>query len=522
MNTSGNLLAEALLSLDLGGGTRERSTLAGAMARLARGERFEFAALQAHQLQPWESLLVQVGALATHAHGAIPEGEAAWRDALLALTGGALEPWCLVVDDLTKPAFMQPPVAGEDFTKKGERERCPDAIDLLVTSKNHDVKQARAAHPTPELWAFALVSLQTMEGFGGAFNYGIARMNGGYGSRPSVGLTSALPLAARFRRDLARWNDERTRLAERFGYRAEGGVALTWCAPWDGVKALSLGELDPCFIEVCRRLRLVREGEEVVLARSTSKSRRIDADTLKGVTGDIWTPVKRGDEPTAFTAPPTGVGYKVLRDVLLSDDYDPPAALEAREGDKGEMFAVVRVLARGQGKTAGLHERVVPVPGKKRGLFAKGDERARAGTLSKRRVEQVGEVQRKVLHPALCALLQAAPDKLDLTDDRTQRWRRAHDERIDPRFFEDLWRDLDVDLTEADRRWLNTCIQLAREVFESALDAVPLPSERAYKARVMAQRVFEGSARKNFALAFAPDATAAPVSVTPVRPEETP
>jgi CRISPR system Cascade subunit CasA len=508
--TRHSLLDDPLLTLDLPDASRTQLTLPAVLARLARGEAGEFAFVQAHQLQPWEALLIQLGALATHATGAVPEGEPAWREALLTLTRGAVEPWCLVVDDREKPAFLQPPVGGDDFTGKGERTSSADAIDLLVTSKNHDVKQARAARSTPEHWVFALVSLQTMEGFGGAFNYGIARMNGGYGSRPSVGLAASAQLASRFRRDLARWNLERDRIIERFGYKPEGGIALVWCEPWDGTSALPLDALDPCFIEVCRRLRLVSDGDAIVMTRSTSKSPRIDAKALKGDTGDLWTPIKAGDERMAFTAPPTGLTYKVLHEILFGDEYSAPEALKLGADDQGEMVAIVRVLARGQGKTAGLHERVLPLPGKVRKSFAPGGDRKSIGTLSARRIEQVADVQRKVLHPALCALLQAAPDKLDFTDDRTQRWRQAHSARIDDLFFAELFRDMEVDANEADRRWLKRCIDIARAIFRDALEAVPLPSVRAYKARAGAERVFEGSARKNFPIAYteAPTVTA--------------
>lgn len=508
-----NLLDDPLLTLDLPDGTRTRHTLPEVLARFGRAEHAEFANLQAHQRQSWESLLVQLGALCANATGALPVDAAGWRDALRSLTKGAAEPWCLIVDDRTLPAFMQPPVGGDDFTSRSERITCSDEIDLLVTSKNHDVKQSRAARSTPEYWIFALVSLQTMEGFGGAYNYGIARMNGGYGSRPWVGMAPSPHLASRFRRDLARWNARRGELTARYGYRAAGGAALLWCEPWSGADSLALSGLDPCFVEVCRRLRMVRDGDAMVMTRSTSKAPRVDAKALKGDTGDIWTPVKLGDERMAFTAPPTGLTYKVLSEVLFSDDYESPEALVARDEDRGDQVVLARVLARGQGKTAGLHERVIPVPGKVRACFGPGADRKTLGALSKRRVEQVAQVQSKVLHPALCALLQAAPERLDFTDDRTQRWRQAHSDLVDEVFFASLFDDLACDANEADRRWLDKAIRLARAVFRGALDAVPLPSVRAFRARAGAERVFEGSARKNFPIAFTGDiaaATAAP------------
>lgn len=503
-----SLLDDPILTLDLPDRSRAPRTLPSTLDHFARGERAEFSNLQAHQRQAWESLLVQLGALCVTATGEMPADAPGWRAALLALTGGADDPWCLVVDDRERPAFMQPPVAGDDFTSRSERITCSDAIDLLVTSKNHDVKQARAARSTPEHWVFALVSLQTMEGFGGAYNYGVARMNGGYGSRPWVGMAPSRHLVSRFRRDVGRWNARRDALVARYGYRAAGGLSLVWCAPWSGGDSLPLGELDPCFIEVCRRLRMVRVGDELVMTRSTSKAPRIDAKALKGDTGDIWTPVKKGDERMAFTAPPTGLTYRVLSEVLFGDDYEHPEALVARDEDRGDQVVLARVLARGQGKTAGLHERVVPVPGKVRPCFGPGGDRKTLGALSKRRVEQVAQVQGKVLHPALCALLQAAPEKLDFTDDRTQRWRQAHSDLVDEVFFASLFDDLSCDANEADRRWLALTIGLARQVFRDALDAVPLPSVRAFRARAGAERVFEGAARRNFPVAFRDDQAA--------------
>jgi len=64
----------------------------------------------------------------------------------------------------------------------------PDALDLLITSRNHDLKQAVARQAEAEDWILALVSLQTCEGFGGAKNYGIVRMNGGSSSRSLLAL----------------------------------------------------------------------------------------------------------------------------------------------------------------------------------------------------------------------------------------------------------------------------------------------------------------------------------------------
>ena len=55
------------------------------------------------------------------------------------------EPWQLVVDDITKPAFMQPPASSAEREKDYKSSvATPDELDMLVTSKNHDLKAAVA------------------------------------------------------------------------------------------------------------------------------------------------------------------------------------------------------------------------------------------------------------------------------------------------------------------------------------------------------------------------------------------
>ena len=99
------------------------------------------------------------------------------------------EPWQLVVDDITKPAFMQPPARSTERASDYKNTvSTPDELDMLVTSKNHDLKSAVADQASVDDWIFALITLQTMEGFAGAGNYGISRMNGGMSSRPAFSL----------------------------------------------------------------------------------------------------------------------------------------------------------------------------------------------------------------------------------------------------------------------------------------------------------------------------------------------
>ena len=176
---------------------------------------------------------VQLAALALRADGrAEPlEDEATWAALLRGLTPElGDDPWRLVVEDRGRPAFLQPPDPGG---LKWEPVPTPDALDLLVTARNHDVKAAIARDAGPEDWAYALASLQTSEGFGGRNNYGIARMNGGSSSRPMLGFAPAGAGGAPdpsswWRRDLGlllRRQNTETILTR-------GGPALLWCLPW--------------------------------------------------------------------------------------------------------------------------------------------------------------------------------------------------------------------------------------------------------------------------------------------------
>jgi len=103
--------------------------------------------------------LVQLAALALHRAGAsqLPQTEPEWAQALRGLTPEFPEdePWRLVVDDWSKPAFLQPPVPA-GVTLKTEIST-PDALDLLITSRNHDLKQAVAHESDAQDWVIALV-----------------------------------------------------------------------------------------------------------------------------------------------------------------------------------------------------------------------------------------------------------------------------------------------------------------------------------------------------------------------------
>ena len=66
---------------------------------------------------------------------------------------------------------MQPPASSKEREKDYKNPvLTPDQLDMLVTSKNHDLKSTVAGQTNFNDWIFALVTLQTMEGFAGAGN----------------------------------------------------------------------------------------------------------------------------------------------------------------------------------------------------------------------------------------------------------------------------------------------------------------------------------------------------------------
>ena len=151
----------------------------------------------------------------------------------------------------------------------------PDDLDMLVTSKNHDLKSEVAEQAGTDDWIFALVTLQTTEGFGGAGNYGISRMNGGLGNRSAFALApSELEPGVHLRRDIEALLEFLPGILEEHP-GTETGHALLWTLPWDGnaVEALTINRLHPLYVEVCRRIRLRLDlSGNIGAVRTSSKS----------------------------------------------------------------------------------------------------------------------------------------------------------------------------------------------------------------------------------------------------------
>ena len=132
-----NLLQDPTLTISGGA----KVSLPELLAAMARGEVRDFPALRPHQRPAWHMFLVQLGALALWkaSREELPMDAADWKAGLSGLTPDHAddEPWRLVVADQSKPAFLQPPVPKN---LKWSPIKTPDALDMLITSRNHDLK----------------------------------------------------------------------------------------------------------------------------------------------------------------------------------------------------------------------------------------------------------------------------------------------------------------------------------------------------------------------------------------------
>lgn len=432
-----------------------------------------------------------------------------WLAGLRRLTGRDDDcAWMLVVEDVTRPAFMQAPAHQKaDFAAFKPKAMTPVALDILPTAKNHDVKSTKSENAMPDAWVYALISLQTMSGFFGQGNYGIARMNGGFASRPMVALADTPRPGTRWRRDTAKLLAVRDELlAGPWRYSPEG-LALMWTQPWDLKTSLSLTTLDPFFIELARAVRLVSDKGRIVAFGASSKAARVAANG-DGVLGDPWTPINLNDKKkgqSALTVSSAGLTPELLRNLLFEEGYAPGKMQQIDAGQENRDCCFnATVLVRGQGTTDGFHHIALSVPGRAAGrLFRRNSERDKLARLSKTALNDAKEMQNRILKPALIALLEGGPDKINFDKREINAWLSAAVKQYSDAwavdYFPWLWRIAEhADDDAARLQWLQALSVKAKTVFADALARYPSRQGRRYRSQVQAEALFYGSLYKTF------------------------
>ena len=507
-----NLLTEPLIRYHSPAGNLEAS-LPEVYAALMADAVIAFPALRPHQRHAWHAFLVQLGAMAMHRAGVDTPPEAAeeWAELIRGLTPGQQddEPWQLVVNDIKKPAFMQPSASSKEKEKDYKSTVItPDELDKLVTSKNHDLKSSVAAQAGADDWLFALITLQSMEGFGGAGNYGISRMNGGLGNRAAFSLA---PLGQtpgpHVRRDITALLEFREVMLDRNpAYPSNNGVPLLWTLPWDGspAEALLPNRLDVFYIEVCRRVRLYSASDGRLYGlRTSSKAARIGGKDLKGRMGDPWTPVNSKRDGLPLTLGVGGFNYKRVTDYLTSPDWSRSQLLhptKTEQRSKDEMQLVARAMVRGQGETKGYYERVIPIAYKAKMAMLNLDATQDLADIADSRIKQIGLVQRILSHAIQVFMARGVENKVTPEQRSLARpWLNRLDNIVDATFFEDLQTEFEEEPASRQstrNQWLkDQVIEKARTLLHNAEDSLPCPAINSYRARVNAEGLFEGRIR---------------------------
>lgn len=512
-----NFLRDPLVRLRRPDNTISPASLPEVYAAVMANNIDAFPSLRPHQRHAWHSFLVQLAAMALHSadQTELPCDRGEWEVLIRGLTHEFPddEPWTLIVDEVCKPAFFQPPArTGGKIAEYKSHVATPDELDMLVTSRNHDLKSAVGSQAQMDDWIFSLITLQTMEGFSGAGNYGVSRMNGGLGSRTAFTLAPTGGISDHIKRDIkALLGYRQTLLAESF--MTDDGTTLLWVRPWDGTasEALSIDELDPYYIEVCRRVRLcLKENGRVYGIRAVSKAARIDAKAMKGRLGDPWAPVDR-TENKCLTLSAGGFTYKRITRYLNAAEWEWPALLrltpeEERSSNK-RMQIVARGMVRGQGKTEGYHERVVPLKPQTVACFRAGLDALDLHALADQRIRRVATVE-SILRHAI-ATFAARGNPKDISPEHrslARRWSNSLDEIVDNRFFEDLQDEFESHESEREELhndWLrNFVIVQGRNILRRAEDAISCPALHRYRAREAAEGIFEGRLRGGNGLPF--------------------
>ncbi|UCF90213.1 MAG: type I-E CRISPR-associated protein Cse1/CasA [Desulfobacterales bacterium] len=484
-----------------------RRSLPGLLQALGQDQVDALAGVQRHQADIFHIFLCYLAGsvLVESGRGDPNQPSEFWIDGLRALAGRNDDcAWELVVEDPTKPAFMQPPAPSKqifetDYKPKAET---PDSLDVLQSAKNHDLKATRARKSDIEAWVLALIGHQTASGFLGQGKFGIARMNGGFGSRVCVGWKANSRSGMRFHRDVKVLLAHRKTLLKAPYPYVDGGLTCLWIEPWDGKTGLSLSQLDPFFIEVARRIRLVDCGSIVALG-TTSKTTRIAAQALKGNVGDPWTPIKVSSS-SALTPSANGFHPGLLRNLIFQDDYEL-SPVQIPTSNEGSGWFCASSLVRGQGTTDGFREASIRVPARVQPiLFGGGNARDRLAELSKIGLEMAAGVQNKCLRPALYALMEGGPDSVNFGKREISVWVGSQSRSFltawQPLYFDWLWTTLDAeDDVAALRPWVQNLKGLARDVLEKAFRSCPSRNGRGYRAISLANGIFFGGLYKNFA-----------------------
>lgn len=530
-NTSSlSLLDEPIFSVRGHDGREARLSLPELLAACA-GNRVDcLLSLRPHQEAMFHAFMVSLAFMAMESAGDVDATELAtdagrWREMLRGLTPDYPddEPWKLLVSDWTKPGFMQSPCADSDVLQYTGLTASPQELDVLVTSKSHDIKPGKlggfgAKHAG--LWVHALITLHAdgvymPAGQKAASCYPSVRKNAGVAARPQFRLVFERGVGAEFCRDVAALFLRRSNMyesARAVGLTGPAIELLAWLKPWE--HPFQAKSLHPLFLEVTRRVRLVVLAQGAIAARtapSANKGWRTQFESHRGVMADPWAPVVRDSEGDKALNPQSETGgftYRRLAPVLFDREHfmlpllARPVGAEALRG--GTMVA--RALGRGQGGTDGYLSREVHFP--PTAMRRTADDSALLALRSQSFMQTASDMQGKVLRSALIQYVDGSDDpnwKRPEFGRSVKTWEVAFDAAVDEIFFEELLDTIEQQQgdDEALLRWARRLRALAQNVFERAVDSLPTRDRSSHLARARAQSFLRSALRKRFPALFA-------------------
>ncbi|MGD8854422.1 MAG: hypothetical protein PVI28_18780 [Gammaproteobacteria bacterium] len=175
--------------------------------------------------------------------------------------------------------------------------------------------------------------------------------------------------------------------------------------------------------------------------------------------------------------------------------------IDARNGD---LCLSVSVLVRGQGTTDGYHERRVRIPAAQRPrLFDLRSPADLLPDLARNAIATAGEIQNRVLKPAVFLFLEGAPEQIKFDRDSAQAWWEKSATRYTTHwsdaYFPWLWQTpQEFDLDDRLDDWRRLLRGHALAVLRHAFQVQPHHSGRRWRARTDAERVFFGAFYKHF------------------------
>lgn len=520
-----DLLTDSLIGVRTPEGER-RLALPELFAALSAGQIEGYTGLRAHQADPWHVFLVQLAASiqARRPTDALPTDPAYWCEGLLDLAEGIPEAWQLVVEDVSKPAFMQHP-----WSKGANYKVCahtPDEFDVLFTIRNHDVKSARIEPSNIEAWIYALVTRQTIAPYGGGKGtlQGIVRMNSGSGSRPIVAWVEDLNPSKRFINECKKLCELRKKVIEgRYGFKDGHGVVTTWAYPWDHKRHqfISFNDLEPWFIEAPRLIRLRAQKDKIVALQAPTKSsiHQIYTNPYNGDVGDPWIPITR--DGTALKITSSGFTAEILYKLVFKTDIQKNSGLLELLPATSKGFLVASALAGGNCKTNGFHRIELPVPQKFRLALFQQKQRDALADLASQFLSDAADIEKSlsISHEVMLTelgqatmskkqseikaierLLEAKRDKNISIFDRYSSWisstRQQFIKQWEALYFPTLWRGADEAHEAVRADWQQRLVDMAQALLDEASTRLPLPANRRWRAITQAGRAFIGMLQK--------------------------